>query len=101
MALLDMLTTKVRTLETWSPEVPLSRIDMNALIADMRRSGVAAVDAYLNECLDTDPILQYRLRSTRQDRQRIVHDRKAAVCRTLGANLGDHHPYQYDMAQND
>jgi hypothetical protein len=56
MALLDMLTTKVRTLETWSPEVPLSRIDMNALIADMRRSGVAAVDAYLNECLDTDPI---------------------------------------------
>ncbi|MGV7213177.1 DUF4132 domain-containing protein [Bradyrhizobium sp. UFLA05-112] len=55
MALLDLFTTtKVRTLEDWSPDVPRSRIDMNALIADMRRSGVAALDAFLAECLDTD-----------------------------------------------
>jgi Domain of unknown function (DUF4132) len=57
MTLLDLFTTrKVRTLEDWSPDVPLARIDMNALIADMRRSGVAALDAFLAECLDADPI---------------------------------------------
>ena len=51
MALLDLLRTKVRTLEDWSPDVPRSRIDMDALLADMRRSGVATLDSILGEYL--------------------------------------------------
>jgi hypothetical protein len=54
MALLDLFTTKVRTLEDWSPDVPRSRIDMDALVADMRQSGVAALDRFLDDCLDRD-----------------------------------------------
>ena len=52
MTLLDVLRPKVRTLEDWSPDVPRSRIDMDALVADMRPSGVAALDSFLAECLD-------------------------------------------------
>src|SRR5690349_9173974 len=56
MALLDMLKTKVSRLEDWSPDVPRSRIDMDALLTDMRRSGVAALDAFLAGCLDGERV---------------------------------------------
>jgi hypothetical protein len=52
MALLDLLKPKVCTLEDWSPDVPRSRIDMDALLADMRQSGVATLDSVLGEYLD-------------------------------------------------
>src|SRR5262249_48401685 len=55
MALLD-LPTKVRTFEDWSPDVPRARIDMDALLADMRQSGVAALDNFLAECLDGERV---------------------------------------------
>lgn len=54
MALLDPLKPKVRTLEDWSPDTPRARIDMDALFADLRQSGVATLDGFLNECLDGD-----------------------------------------------
>jgi Domain of unknown function (DUF4132) len=54
MALLDLLKPKVRTLEDWSPDVPRSRIEMDALLAEMRRSGAAALDSFLDECLVGD-----------------------------------------------
>ncbi|MBR0835887.1 DUF4132 domain-containing protein [Bradyrhizobium manausense] len=52
MALLDLLKPIVRTLADWSPDTPRSRLDMDALLADLRKSGVAALDSFLDECLD-------------------------------------------------
>lgn len=54
MALLDLSKPTVRTLEDWLPDTPRSRIDMDALLADLRKSGVAALDSFLDECLDGD-----------------------------------------------
>lgn len=52
MALLALFKSKVCTLEDWSPDLPRSRLDMAALFADMRRSGVATLDSILGEYLD-------------------------------------------------
>ena len=54
MALLDLLKPKACALEDWSPDVPRSHIDMDALLVDMRQSGIAALDSFLDECLDQD-----------------------------------------------
>jgi uncharacterized protein DUF4132 len=54
MALLDLFATKVRTLADLSPDVPRARIDMDALIAEMRRSGVAAFDSVVDDGLTGD-----------------------------------------------
>ncbi|MBR0869794.1 DUF4132 domain-containing protein [Bradyrhizobium tropiciagri] len=56
MTMLDMSTTRVRTLEDWSPHVDRAHIDMAALLADMRRSGVAALDEFAGECLDGERV---------------------------------------------
>ena len=55
MTLLD-LPTKVRTFADWSPDVPRARIDMDALLADMRPTGVAEIDSFLAECLDGERV---------------------------------------------
>ncbi len=52
MALLDFVRPKVRTLEDWSPDIPRSRLEMDALLADMRQSGVATFDSILGKYLD-------------------------------------------------
>jgi len=56
MALLDILKPKVRTLDKWSPDVPRERIDIDALVADMRPTGVAALDSLLAEALDGERV---------------------------------------------
>jgi hypothetical protein len=61
MALLDLFRPKVRTFEDWSPDVPLSRIDVDALLTDMRQSGVAELDGILGECLAANRHVDYRL----------------------------------------
>jgi hypothetical protein len=52
MALLDVLKPKVRTLADWSPESSASDVDVAALIADMRRTDVPALDAIIIPVLD-------------------------------------------------
>jgi hypothetical protein len=52
MALLDVLKTKVRSLEDWSPDVPWSDVDVAALIADIRRTNVSALDAIIIRVID-------------------------------------------------
>ena len=52
MALLDVFTTKVRTLEDWSPDIPWSDVDVAALIADMRRTNVPALDQIIVDVID-------------------------------------------------
>jgi hypothetical protein len=52
MALLDLFKSKVRTLEDWSPDVPWSDVDVAALIADMRRTNVPALDKIIVDVID-------------------------------------------------
>src|SRR4030088_3364894 len=54
MALLDLFKPKVRTLEDWSPDAPWSDVDVAALIADMRRTHVSALDDIILPVID-DP----------------------------------------------
>ncbi|HEY2137539.1 MAG TPA: hypothetical protein VGH49_16745, partial [Xanthobacteraceae bacterium] len=52
MALLDVFKRKARTLEDWSPEIPWSDVDVAALIADLRRTHVPALDDIIIGVID-------------------------------------------------
>lgn len=49
-----MFRRRVRSLEDWTPETPIARIDIPALIADMRTMGIPTIDDAIGECLDDD-----------------------------------------------
>jgi len=52
MALLDALKPKVQTLEDWSPDIPWDDVDLDALVADMRRTGIPALDDIIVTAID-------------------------------------------------
>jgi hypothetical protein len=56
MTLLDALKPKVRTLADWCPELPREAIDLDALLADLRPTGVAALDGVMAEALDGEHV---------------------------------------------
>src|SRR5262245_6272006 len=70
MALLDVFTTKVRTLEDWSPDVPCSDVDVAALIADMRRTNVSALDDIIVPVIDDHS--RHRWLEVREQACRVV-----------------------------